>query len=181
MPPAIIAGVTIAATVASAAVSAAGAASSASAQEKASNYQAQVAKNNAQVASQNAETATQAGQAAATTQSLKNRAALGAATSGIAADGVDVTTGSAAQSRESQREEGQLDTMTTVNNANLQSYGYRTQSVNDLGQATLDTATGSNAAAAGNIQAGGDLLSGASSVGLNWAKLQNSGAIGGGS
>jgi hypothetical protein len=162
-------------------VSAVGALSSSSAQSKASNYQAQVAKNNAQVASQNAETATQAGQAEATTQSLKNRAALGAATSGIAANGVDVTTGSAAQSRESQREEGQLDTMTTVNNSALQAYGYRTQSVSDLGQASLDTATGANAAAAGGTQAAGDLLSGASSVGLSWAKLQNSGALAGGS
>ena len=153
-------------------VSAYSAISSGEASQKQANYQAQVAKNNAQVANQNAATATQAGQQAASTQGAKGKAALGALTSGISADGVDVNSGSAAASRETQREEGQLDVMTTANNSALQAYGYRTQATNYVSQAGLDTAAGANSAAAGTISAGGDLLSGASSVGLNWAKLQ---------
>jgi hypothetical protein len=158
-------------------VAAVGAEQSSAATQKAEQYQAQVATNNSIIASQSAEAATQAGQAQATTQSLRARAALGAVTTNIAASGVDVNTGSAAEARESQRELGELDTLTTVQNAALQAYGYRTQQTGFQAQSGLNIATGQNAAVAGNISAATGLLGGASSLGLKWTQLQNAGAL----
>lgn len=162
-----------------AATSAVGAISSASAQSAAAKYQAQVARNNGIIANQNAEATTQAGQAAATATSLRSRALLGAVTASEGASGVDLNTGSSVEARETQREMGQLDTMTEGSNAALRAYGYRTQSANFDAQAGLDTATARNATTAGAIGAGGSLISGASSLGLKWAQLQNAGAVGG--
>jgi hypothetical protein len=159
---------------------------SASAQSKAANYSAQVAANNAKIANQNAEYATQAGQAKATSESLQSRAAMGAALSGAAANNLDVNTGSPAAVQQSERQVGELGTETTVNNAALQAYGYRSQSTSFTAQSSLDTSQAQSAITAGEFGAGGDLLSGASSVGSNWAnyqlKAQNSGfpAAGGG-
>ena len=168
------------AAVAGTVVSAVGAQQSAAAQKKAADYQAQVAANNATIANQNARYATQSGQAAATTQSLRNRAAIGALTASLAADNVDVNTGSAADVRTTQRELGQLDVETTVNNAALTAYGYKAQASGYTGQSALASAEASQAGTAGNIASAGDLLSGASSLGLKWAQLQNAGVFGGG-
>lgn len=161
-------------------VSAIGALGSASATASAANYQAQVAQNNATIAAQNAETATQAGQAQATAQSLQGRAALGAITSGEAANGLDINSGSALDTRATQREFNELNTETTAANAALQAYGYRTQSTNFQAEAGLQQMTASSALEAGGIGAAGSLLGGASSLGLKWSILQNAGALGGG-
>lgn len=155
------------------AVSAVGALSSGMAQSQAATYQAAVAQNNAIIAAQNAESATQAGQAQATAQSLQGRAALGAVTSAEAANGIDVNSGSALDTRATQREMNQLNTETTAANAALQAYGYRTQSTNFQAEAGLEQMTASNALAAGGIGAVGSLLGGASSLGLKWSILQN--------
>lgn len=159
------------------AVSAVGAAQSAKAQQNAANYQAQVARNNATIAEQNAEAATRAGQAKATDTSLRARALLGTLSAAEGASGVDVNTGSAVETRETQREMGQLDTEREVHNATLQAYGYRSQSTGFAAQAGLDTMTAKQAAAAAPLAVGSTLLSGASSVADKFAKLQTSGAF----
>jgi hypothetical protein len=161
-------------------VSAMGAIQSGQAQSKAAAYQAQVAANNATTANQNAEYATQAGQAAAQAQSLKARELMGATATGFAASGVDPNSGSAADVAVTNRETGQLSTLNTVNNANLQAYGYRTQATSDTAQSALDTATAQQATTAGNISAAGDMLSGAASVGSKYVQFQNAGALPGG-
>lgn len=162
-----------AAAVVGTAVSVIGAQQSAAAQRRSADYQAQVAANNATIANQNARYATESGQTAATTQSLRNRAAIGALTTSLAANNVDINTGSAADVRTTQRELGQLDVETTVNNAALTSYGYKAQASGYTGQSSLARAEASQAGTAGNIASAGDLLSGASSLGLKWAQLQN--------
>lgn len=167
----------IAATVAGTAVSAYGAYSSSQASAQASAYQAQVARNNSIVAQQNAQAATKAGQEAATTASLKARNQLGEATAALAASGVDVSSGSAADVQTTEREYGRLDTQQTVQNAALNAYGYRTQATNYTAQAGLDTAEATNAPVAGAISAGGDLLSGAGSLGSKWVQWQNQGVV----
>ena len=158
--------------VASASVGAVGAMNSANAQRQAANYQAEVAKNNATIAGQNAEAATQAGAEKATEASLRSREIVGAATTGAAANDLDIGSGSAADVITSQREVGELGTETTVNNAALQAYGFRSQQTGFTAQSGLDTAEAASAAAAGPLAAGGDLLSGASSVGSNYARYQ---------
>ena len=145
IPPAVYAIAGAAASVAGTVVSAMGAEQSAKAQQQSAAYQAQVAANNATIANQNAEAATKAGATQATTQSLQNRARLGAVVAGEAANNVDVTSGSAVDVQQTQRELGQLDVETTVNNANLQAYGYRSQATGYTAQSGLETATAANA------------------------------------
>lgn len=159
------------------AVSAVGALSSAQAQSNAASYQAQVAANNQAIAGQNAAYATQAGQEQATEEGLRNRAVAGAITTSLAANNMDVNSGSAADVRVSQRELSSLDTEQTVQNSALQAYGYRTQETNFGAEQQLQELTAANAKAAGPIAAAGDLLSGASSLGLKWSQLTSSGAI----
>ena len=182
IPIAYIAAAAAVAGIASAGVAAVGAEESAAAQKKAAEYQSQVAANNAITAEQNAEYATKAGQAKAEAASLQSRENLGRVVAGEAAQGVDVTTGSAADVQIGQREIGTLNTQNVVNNAALQAYGYRTQATNFEAQSGLLTQEASQAGTAGNIAAAGDLLSGVSSLGKAWASFGGSpsGSPGGG-
>lgn len=161
-------------------VGAIGAISSAQSQSANANYQAQVAKNNATIAANNAEYATQAGQEKAQETSLKAREQQGAITTAIAANGLDVDTGSASDVEKTQAETGSLATQNVVNAAALQAYGYRSNETSFQAQSGLETAEAGQAETAGDISAAGGLLGGASSVGLNYAKLQQAGAFSGG-
>jgi hypothetical protein len=163
------------------ATSAIGAVSSAEAQGKSAAYQAQVAQNNATIAAQNASYATQAGQQKAQEVGLKNRQQLGAIAAEEGASGVTVGTGSNEDVRKSQEEIGQLDVGTTLNNAQLQAYGYRTQQTSFQAQSQLDQAQAGQAGGAAALGAAGSLFQGASQFGLSGTRLQNAGVIGGGS
>jgi hypothetical protein len=158
-----------------AATSAYGAISGANATAANANYQAQVARNNAITAAQNAEYTTQAGQEKAQQSSLQARSRLGAVTTGLAANGIDVNSGSAVAAQQTQREVGTLGTQQVVDNAALQAYGYRTQATSDTAQATLDTQEAQQAPIAGGLSAAGGLLGSAASVGSNYAMLQRLG------
>jgi len=166
----------IAVGIAGAAASAVGTISSGIAQHNAMNYQAQIARNNQTIAYQNAETAAQRGSQEAANKSMQERQRSAAVTSSIAANNVDVNSGSALDTRTTQREIGELDTETVAHNAALETYGYRTQATNFGAQAGLDKAEASSAIPAAAIGAAGGLASSASSLGLQWAKLQNVGA-----
>jgi hypothetical protein len=158
------------------AVSAVGAISAGESQAAAANYQAQVAKNNATIAAQNAEYAIQAGQAKATDLGLQQRAQQAAVVSAIAANNVDINTGSAADVRIGQRQIGYLDTQRTVEQAALTAYGYRSQQTGFEAEAGLETAQAGFDTTAGFIGGAGDLLSGAGNVGSNYVKyFQNTG------
>lgn len=104
----------------------------------AASYQAQVARNNAVVAQQNAAYAASAGASQTEQAGLKARSRDAAVRASLAANGVDVNTGSAADVQVSSRELGQLDTATVANNAALEAYGYRTQATNYTAQAGLE-------------------------------------------
>jgi len=149
-----------------------GAISSGEAQSQAAAYQAQVARNNATIASQNAEYATRAGNEKAEQASLAARQQDAAVRSAIAANDIDVNTGSAADVQAGQAEQGELNTNQTVTNAALTAYGYRSQSTNFTAEAGLEQAQSGYDATAGFVNAGGDLLSGASSLGFKWAGYQ---------
>lgn len=156
-------------------ISALGAINSAEAQGKAAAYSAQVAQNNATIASQNASAATQAGQAKAEQQGLQNRAKLGAIGAAESASGVDIGSGSNELVKQSQIEVGQLDVGTTLNNAALQNYGYRSQQTGFQAQAGLDTMQANQAPAAATLGAAGSLFQGASQFGLGSVTLANAG------
>lgn len=135
------------------------------------NYQSQVAKNNQIIAEQNANYASAAGQAQATNEGLKGAATSGKIKASIAANGVDVNTGSAAAVQTSQAETNELNTANVLNNSALQVYGYRSQAANYGAQAAAEQAQAQQAPIAGDLGAVGSLLGGASSVGFKWASL----------
>lgn len=176
--PAALATTSLVVGVASAGVGVAGALSSASANSANANYQAQIARNNATAAEQNAEYATKAGQEKAAETSLKAREQQGQVTTALAASGLDVDSGTPADVRKTQRETGVLATEQVVDAAALQAYGYRTNTTSFEAEAALKQAQAGQATTAGGFAAAGGLLSGASSVGANYAKLNNVGAFG---
>jgi hypothetical protein len=146
-------------------VSAIGAISSGNAQAAEANYQAQIARNDETIAYQNANYATAAGETKSYNEGLQQRAKAGAIASSIAAGGIDVNSGSAAQVRESQSELGLQDVETVRQQAALNAYGYRTQATNYQAQAQLDTAQAGYDTEAGWLNATGSLLGGAAKFG----------------
>lgn len=107
------------------------------AQQKALSYQSQVAANNATIAGQKAQYATEAGSAEAEAQGLKGAQQQGRLRTSIAANNLDVNSGSAADVQVSQREANQLSTENVTHQSALAAYGYQTQETNDLAQAKL--------------------------------------------
>ena len=126
-------------------------------------YQAAVAVNNAAIANQMADRETYAGEVSAGMESMRGGAKQGDEKAAMAANGVDVNSGSAVDVAVSQRMQSKYNADTTMNNALLKAYGYRVQAQSDIAQSQLDTMGANNKRAAGRISAFGDLLSGASS------------------
>lgn len=176
-PVTIIGAASLALGAISAGVGVVGAQASAKAQSENANYQAQVAKNDQIIASQNAEFSIQAGQAKAADEALKNRQKQGAVLTGLAANGLDVNSGTPLAVEDTEKETGALGTQRVIDASSLQAYGYRSQGSNFGATAGLDTAEASQATTAGNLAAAGGLIGGASSVGLNYSKLSQSGAF----
>lgn len=136
-------------------------------------YQAQVAQNNQLIAEQNANYATAAGQQQVYNVGLQQRAKAGEITTGAAASGLDVNTGSPAQLRVSQAELGEQAEETTAQNAALTAYGYRTQATSYGAQAQLLQAEAPMDVAGGFLGATGGLLSAAGNIPFKWWALQN--------
>ena len=142
------------------------------AQSSAAAYQAQVAKNNATIAQQNARYATTAVEIQASERSQQAAATQGRIRTAIAANGVDVNTGSASDVQSSQRQIGQLDTENVMQSALLNAYGYRTQAAGYSAQSALDTAQSSQAVEGGILSGVGGLLGSAGSIGTKWLGAQ---------
>jgi len=156
------------AALAGAATSAFGTIEAGQAQASQASYQSQVARNNAAIAQQKAGYAAQAGEAQAQAESLKNAAQLGDVKTAQAANNIDVNTGSAVDVQKTQREIGEYDTATTMNNALLQAYGYQTEATSFQAESGLESAEASQAPIGAGLSAGGGLLSNAGSIGLKW-------------
>jgi hypothetical protein len=134
----------------------------------AANYQAQIARNNAIVANYNATNAALAGQTTAQAVSLKAAAQGGQIKASQAANNIDVNTGSAVAVQKSQRETGELDTLTAMNNAALAAYGYQQQATGFTAQAGLEEAEAAQAPYGGALGASGNLLSNAANIGFKF-------------
>lgn len=147
-------------TVVSGAVGAVGAVMNAQAQSAAAKYNAEVAQQNAKIQQQNAIWAQQAGEQQAAVEEQKTRARVGAIMAAQAANGIDVNSGSALDTRSSAKELGELSALTIRSNAAKESYGYETQSWNASAEANLDKMNAAAAEQAGMIGAAGDLLGG---------------------
>ena len=159
--------------VAGAGISAYGALYQGAAAKESASYQAAVAANNAVIANQNAQYAVAAGQQQAEAVSLKGAAQQGKVKAALAANNIDVSTGSAKNVQVSQAETNQLDTETVLNNAELQAYGYRVEATGYTAESGLLTTQAEEAPVGAALSAGGGLLANASSVGLKWGGSPN--------
>lgn len=137
------------------------------------NYQAQVARNNAQLAKQNAAWAEAQGYAEESAQGMKGRAGIGKLKAGMAAGGIDVGSGSAADVLDSAAALNELDTLTIRSNAARKVYGYNVEAESQEEGAKLSKYEGDSAMEGAEIGALGSLLSSASSVGGKYAAWQN--------
>jgi hypothetical protein len=143
------------------------------AQAAEANYKAQVAQNNAIIAQQNANYATAAGTTQTFNVGQQEREKAGKITTGLAASGLDVNTGSAARVRASQAEISQEAEEQTTANAALTAYGYRTQATGYQAESTLEKQAAKEAVPAAILGAGGTLLSNAGNIGFKFWGLQN--------
>jgi hypothetical protein len=156
------------------AISAVGTLFSGSSTAAADAYQAQVAANNAKIATQQSKFDIQAGEIQAVNQGLKTKATVGQQKAAQGASGIDVNSGSAVDVRAGTASRGVLDTLTIRSNAAKKAYSDEVTATSDTAQGQLDTFAGETATTGSEIGAAGTLLSGASTVGANYAKLQNS-------
>ncbi len=161
-----------------AAVSAGGAVAGGIAKGNALGYQAQVARNNETIAKQNAGYASRAGSVAAQRAGLKARAQGSNVRAQLAANGVDVNTGSPADVQVSQREIGALDQETTAHDTALQIYGYKTQAQGYEDQSKLLNRQASDAVTGGILGGVSSLLSAAPGLPDAFKWMQSDGAGG---
>lgn len=153
---------------AGAAISAGGAVLGGIAAGNAASYRAKVAENNAQIERQKATYALQAGGVKAQEAGLKSAEAQAEVKTALAANNVDVNSGSALDVEAGTRQKGELDQETIANNAELQAYGYQVTATADEAQAGLDKATAEQAPIGAAIGATGSLLSNSSAIGFKW-------------
>lgn len=166
------------AAVAAAGIAAYGAHEQASAQKKALNYQAQVAANNATIASQKRSDALQRGEIEAHNAMRQQAQLLGHQRAALAANGQDITQGSALDVLASTKFLGQQDVNTIQSNAAREAWGYDIDkmNVNAEGQLAKWQADSISPVKAGVLAGVGSLASSASSYGLS--KAGSSGSSG---
>ncbi len=154
-------------------VGAVGALNSGSANSDSAMYQAAVARNNSTVAEQNAQYALEAGKRQESAQRQKTAQMIGAQRANMAANGIDIGSGSALNLQADSRLVGEMDALTIRNNAERQAYNYRVQAGDFTANSGLLTQQASNARRAGNTNAFTSIVGGASSVADKWLKWRN--------
>lgn len=139
--------------------------------EAQANYQAQVDRRNARIAQQNAEDKRQEGIEEARMTRLKTAQKVGLQQASLAANGVDVSEGTALDMIEDTSAMGELDALTTRYNYEKHALAFEEQANNFNNQANLDVFAGQNAYRSGMMNAVGTGLNGlgqAAGVSAKW-------------
>lgn len=159
----------------------AAAAMTAYSQHQNTRFQSKLANYNADVQEKSANAAVNAGNEQAAQARARARQLSGAQAATLAASGADLGGGTAVDVFSDTAQQGELDALTAVNNAQRQAYGLQTQAAGNRSQASATTAFG-------NQQAGLTLLNGAlgaygtyNSLGGSSFTAANSGGAGGAS
>jgi hypothetical protein len=170
--------VAVAAAVIGAGISAYSASAQADAQKKQADYQSKVAANNAKIAAWQRSESLQRGEAEAQAAMREQAALVGRQRAALAANGVDVTEGSALDLIASTRFLGQMDVNTIQANAAREAWGADVQGMNYTADSNLNRwkADSINPTMTGVLTGASSLLSSASSYGLMKA---GSGSTGG--
>lgn len=157
--------VEIVAAIATAATSTYGALQQANAQKLEANYQAQIAANNALIARQQRADALNRGEIDAQNAMRQQAQLIGQQRASLAANGVDVTQGSAVDILASTKFLGAQDVATIQSNAAREAWGYTVQENNYMSESQLNKWRSEliNPSVQGSIAGVGSLLSSASS------------------
>lgn len=123
------------------------------AQQAQNEYQARMAEENDKIVQQNAATERQQGIEEARLQRIKVAQAIGSQKTAMAANGVDLTQGTALDVIEDTAAMGELDALQTRANYERKALAYEAQGYNYSNQANLDRIAGQNAYSAGNYNA----------------------------
>lgn len=159
---------------ASAAVGAVGAIQQGNAAAASANYNAKVNENNNILAQRAAEDARKRGEVEAQEHNRKVSALRGKQTAMMAANGLDVTSGSPLDILTDTAQMGALDTQTIRNNAEREGLGYEAQGMNFRAEAGLNRMQAKSAKQAGMIGAFGSVVSGVGQVADKWYKMGSS-------
>lgn len=157
-------------------LSAIGAISGGESQQAMYQYQAGVAQLNQKIALQNADYAEQVGGTAVLQEGRKVASVVSAEKVGQAGSGIDVNTGSAAETRASTTRIGQYDEGVIATNYAKKAYGYEVEAATKGAEAGADIIAGDEAVKASKIAAASSILSGAGNVASKW--LQGSTTFG---
>lgn len=174
---AVLAGASLAMTAASTAMSAYGASQQAQAAASADQYQAQVAKINQRLSGQYAQQAIDDGENRVAAKQQQTSGLIGAQRATMAANGVQLDSGTPLRLQEDSAQLGAVDALTIRNNAAREAYGYQVQGLNYGQQAQLDEASASNALSAGSLNTFSSILGGAASLGGKWASWKTNGVF----
>ncbi len=150
-----------------------GAQRQASAASAAGRYTQSVDNENARLMDLQATDATARGQLEEQRQRLSTRQNIGASRAALAAQGVDVSSGSAADVQASEAGVGEMDALTIRNNAAREAWGYKVGAINERQQGTLAAAEGDMAASGYRAQSWSALLGGAAQTYGIYQKMQN--------
>ena len=153
------------------------------AQKQAADYNAQIANNNAITASQQRSSTLQQGELEAQNAMRKQASTIGDQRAQMAANGIDLTQGSAQDILASTKFLGGIDVNTIQSNAARQAWGYSVQGMNDKSAANLETsrANSINPSQIGAMSAGTSILSSIGSAATYYAAGGGAKAPSGGS
>lgn len=160
------------------AVQMAGQSAAMGAQSASAAYQAQVAKMNEKIAKQNANITMQSGLDEQYHKGMETRALIGTQKAAQAANGIDVTTGSAKGVRDSTYILGRMDEMTIMRNASHKADAYMAQAANYSADAELYNFQAKSADSAKDYAMLSTLIGGATSFASKWQSLSQAGAFG---
>lgn len=124
------------------AVTVASTAASAYSQNQQANYQSAVAEQNADVAEAQAQDSINRGNIEADQRRREMRQRSGTAAATMGATGADLSSGTALDIFGDNAQFGTLDSLTTVNNAQREAYGYQVQAANFLAQSDAAQSSG---------------------------------------
>lgn len=116
-------------------------------------YQAKVAKKNAEIAQQNAGQERQSGIEEARLQRIKTLQTIGVQQTAMAANGIDIGSGTALDMIEDTAQMGELDALTIKYNSERNALNYEQQASNFLNQSNLDKMSAKNVSSASKINA----------------------------
>lgn len=156
-------------------MSAAGAYGSAKSQKSALNYQASMADINARMAENNAQYELRKGNAEVASVTLQHGQLKGQQRAALAANGVDMGVGSAAEVQASSEILKDMDVNTLLSNAMRAAWGYRTESVNYSNEALMSRASAKSISP--GMSGLTSLLGTAGSVANSWYKFNEAGVF----